>query len=81
MNLTDVTYSCGKMQYRSRHATEPEWALSGYIEEAKKIIAAREVVDRDTPRKKYGFDSELDRLRWFPLPNEINERLPHKPAA
>jgi selenocysteine lyase/cysteine desulfurase len=81
MNLTDVTYQCGKMQYRSRHATEPEWALTTYIDEAKRIIAAREVVDRDTPRKQYGFDSELDRLRWFPLPNEINAQLCQEPAA
>lgn len=73
--LAHVSYHCGKMQYRSRHATEPEWALPGYIEEARKIITTRERMDRSFERKSYCFDKELDRLRWFPLPHEVNEQL------
>ena len=44
MSLADVSYRTGKMEYRSRHSTEPEWALPNYLEDAKKIIAS-------TPKK------------------------------
>ena len=36
MRLADLSYRSGKLEVRSRHATEPEWALSGYIEEAER---------------------------------------------
>ena len=38
MRLGDVTYRSGKMEYRSRHATEPEQALAGYLDEARRIV-------------------------------------------
>ena len=28
MRLAELSYRTGKMEYRSRHATEPEWALA-----------------------------------------------------
>jgi hypothetical protein len=70
MRLTDVTYAAGRMEYRSRHATEPESALPGYLDEARRIIAAAEVDPLpavvDPP-----LSPEFEALRWFPLPGEI----------
>lgn len=74
--LTDLSYESGRLQYRSRHSTEPEWALHSYIEEANKHVAEA--------MKRYGSvdsiaDPELNEdfqtLRWFPLPGEIHADL------
>ncbi len=71
LRLAEVSYRTGKMEYRSRHATEPEWALPGYLDEAKQVIASvtdevrtLEVVD---PVRTADFEE----LRWFPLPSEV----------
>ena len=50
MRLADVSYRSGKMEYRSRHATEPEDALPGYLDEARRIIDAA-VAGRARPRR------------------------------
>jgi len=77
MRLGDVSYRAGKMEYRTRHATEPEWALPGYIEDAKRIIAAAGdefrtgVLAVDDPARTTDFEE----LRWFPLPAEVLAEL------
>ncbi|HTJ83769.1 MAG TPA: aminotransferase class V-fold PLP-dependent enzyme, partial [Polyangiaceae bacterium] len=38
MRLSDISYRTGKLEYRSRHATEPEWALQGYLDDARRIL-------------------------------------------
>ncbi|MCA9607185.1 MAG: aminotransferase class V-fold PLP-dependent enzyme, partial [Myxococcales bacterium] len=38
MSLRDVTYRSGKLEYRSRHATEPEWVLPSYLEQARAVL-------------------------------------------
>jgi len=71
MRLGDVSYRTGKLEYRSRHATEPEWSLPTYLDEARRIIeeavaGAKElsVVDPVTT-------PDFEELRWFPLPSEV----------
>jgi hypothetical protein len=69
------------MEYRSRHATEPEWALPGYLDEAKRIIAAvgdelRSMQIDELPRTP-----DFEELRWFPLPSEVLEELRGKPTG
>jgi selenocysteine lyase/cysteine desulfurase len=75
MRLGDVSYRTGKMAYRSRHATEPEWALPGYLEEARRVIAGvadelQAVSLEDPPRTP-----DFEELRWFPLPSEVLAEL------
>jgi hypothetical protein len=75
MRLGDVSYRTGKIEYRSRHATEPEWALPNYIEEARAIIAGvsdefRKLSLVDPVRTK-----DFEHLRWFPLPSEALAEL------
>jgi len=79
MHLTDVTYRSGKMEFRSRHATEPEGALAGYLDDAHRIVAdavagrralaGPAVVDDVAP------GDDFEELRWFPLPAEVAAEL------
>ena len=72
LHLADVSYRGGKMSYRSGHATEPEWALAGYLDEARRLFA-------QSPDEASAEDPELsadfEHLRWFPLPSEILDEL------
>jgi len=73
MRLHDVTYRGGKLEYRSRHATEPEHALMGYLDRAREILdaAVQEATEADAPPLSADFES----LRWFPLPSEVVAEL------
>ena len=71
LRLGEVSYRTGKMEYRSRHATEPEWALPGYLDEAKKIIAAAGEEFRTLTVKDPDRTRDFEQLRWFPLPSEV----------
>jgi hypothetical protein len=76
MRLADVTYRSGKMEYRSRHATEPEQALSGYLGEARRIVDeavtgyASQPAVTDPP-----LTDDFEALRWFPMPDEVLAEL------
>ena len=73
--LADISYRTGKLEFRSRRATEPEWALPAYIDEAKRVIAEAQVdyaaLELDEPPLNTDFES----LRWFPLPREVLAEL------
>jgi len=73
MRLHDVTYRSGSLEYRARHATEPEWVLSSYLDRARTVLeeAVREACDPETPELSEDFES----LRWFPLPAEALREL------
>jgi selenocysteine lyase/cysteine desulfurase len=82
MSLRDVSYRAGKMEYRSRHATEPEDALPGYLDEARAILAnaarsaaAAPAID-DPP-----LNADFEHLRWFALPSEALAELQGRAAA
>jgi len=73
-SLTDLQYPEGRPETRTRHATEPDDALDGYLEQARRILgAARETglvgdpSGTTTPRLD---GDEEERLRWFPLPGD-----------
>jgi selenocysteine lyase/cysteine desulfurase len=77
LRLGDVTYANGRMEYRSRHATEPESALAAYLAEADRVLAAAlaaypaEAVPPAT--------TSFERLRWFALPGEALRELTGRP--
>jgi hypothetical protein len=81
MSLAEVSYRTGKMEYRSRYATEPEWALPNYIEEAKKIIAATVEEFRSLEIEEVARTSDFEELRWFPLPSEVLAELRGLPTG
>ncbi|MGE5182835.1 MAG: aminotransferase, partial [Acidobacteriota bacterium] len=75
MRLAEVSYRTGKMEYRSRHATEPEWALPGYLDEARRIIAAIPEELRAATIEETARTPDFEQLRWFPLPSEVLAEL------
>lgn len=72
MRLHDVRYRTGKLEYRSAHVREPEWALETYLEEAEKILKqTSDMLKIDDPPLSADFEA----LRWFPLPAEVLKEL------
>jgi selenocysteine lyase/cysteine desulfurase len=71
MRLGEVSYRTGKMEYRSRHATEPEWALPNYLDDARKIITAATEEFRTASVIDPVCTKDFEELRWFPLPSEV----------
>ncbi|MBV8756033.1 MAG: aminotransferase class V-fold PLP-dependent enzyme, partial [Deltaproteobacteria bacterium] len=81
MRMAEVSYRTGKMEYRSRHATEPEWALPGYLEDARRIIAAATDEFRTMELEEAPRTPDFEELRWFPLPSEVLDELRGKPTG
>ena len=78
--LTDLSYRSGRLQYRSRHATEPEWALAAYLEEAEGIVEAYVAAKASTATPAAAAPLSFESLRWFPLPDEVLAELSHEGA-
>jgi selenocysteine lyase/cysteine desulfurase len=74
LGLDGISYHTGRMEYRSRHATEPEAVLSSYLEEVREIMLAASSHDEATLERPE-LNEDYESLRWFPLPHEINARL------
>ncbi|WP_428264817.1 aminotransferase class V-fold PLP-dependent enzyme [Haliangium sp.] len=75
LRLSDLDYRNGRLEYRSRHMREPEWALDGYLEEARRILHrdAAELADLDID--DHPLSPDFEHLRWFPLPAEALAEL------
>ncbi len=74
-SLQDITYESGRIEYPSRHATEPESSIRRYLKEANEVLlaGARESARRDVAKPELRADFES--LRWFPLPHEAADLL------
>jgi selenocysteine lyase/cysteine desulfurase len=75
LRLAEVSYRSGRLECRTRHATEPEGALPGYLDDARRLIARvsddlRDLAIEDPPRT-----GDFEELRWFPLPGEVLAEL------
>lgn len=69
-SLHDITYASGRMEYPSRHVTEPVAALRGYLKEGRALLErGADVSVEPTP------PLDFEALRWFPLPCEAASRL------
>lgn len=81
MRLADVTYRTGRMEFRSRHATEPESALAGYLDDARRLVAAVGAgAAAGSECTEVDRTADFEALRWFPLPNEVAAELAGAPA-
>ena len=67
-SLHEISYRRGRMEVRSRHATEPEWVLETYLEDAHRELERLAESPREPEQLTLGPDFEA--LRWFPLPQE-----------
>jgi selenocysteine lyase/cysteine desulfurase len=74
LRLMDVSYRTGKLEYRSNHAREPEWALEGHLDEARRILERR-LRSPSPPVDAPKVSSDFETLRWFPFPQDVLERL------
>jgi len=78
LSLRDVTYAGGEMRYTAHRHRAPDAALSGYLEEARRIAAAPHT--HEPERLDVGaVGPDFEDLRWFWLPQEIGREL--EPAA
>ncbi len=75
MRLDDISYRAGKLEYRSRHSTEPEWALPNYLDDARRVIAAATEEFRTLDVVDPKLTTDFEELRWFPLPSEVVAEL------
>ena len=75
MSLDNIRYVGGKMQYRARHATEPEWALTDYLAEAEAVFAAAQERLENAAVIDPSLSDDFHHLRWFPLPGEALHEL------
>jgi len=73
--LTDVSYRTGRLEFRARHATEPEAALPGYLDDARRIIAATTAEYSALELAVQPMTQDFEELRWFPLPIEVLAEL------
>ena len=71
MRLADLSYRSGRLEYRSWRVTEPEGAILGYLEEARRILA--NPASAADPDCLHELAPELECLRWFPLPGEFEK--------
>jgi hypothetical protein len=71
--LTDLSYETGKLEHRTRRATEPESALPTYLEEARRILASADAGEQ--PIEDPCFTQDFETLRWFPLPGEVQRQM------
>jgi selenocysteine lyase/cysteine desulfurase len=80
MSLTSISYASGRMEYGSRHATEPESALVSYLEKATQIVeqAVESYADLEVEPLTRG--AEFEQLRWFSLPDEVAAEFRGEPA-
>lgn len=74
MSLRDVSYRSGKMEFRSRRATEPEEVLPTYLDDARRIFEAA-MHDESPPIEDDPLSVDFEHLRWFALPAEAQAEL------
>ncbi len=73
--LESARFGPGGLEYAARHLTAAESELSGYLEEARRIVD--DVSERSGPPEEgAGIAADLETLRWFPLPEEIGVLRP-----
>jgi len=75
MRLSDLSYRRGQLEYRVRRLNEPEWALEGYLTEARRVFAAAAAEVAASPPRELTLSVGFEALRWFPLPREAAARL------
>jgi hypothetical protein len=73
LSLDGIRYVDGAMRYAAHRHRAPESVLPGYLEEARRILAApRRHAAEPAPA---GVGPDFEELRWFWLPMEIEREL------
>ncbi|HLE38690.1 MAG TPA: aminotransferase class V-fold PLP-dependent enzyme [Acidimicrobiia bacterium] len=72
MGLDEVAFTPDGVVHPDRRRSAPESALTGYLEEARRILSTAGPADVITP---IPMSPDFEKLRWFPLPEELQEEL------
>lgn len=75
LRLTDLTYEGGRLEWRSRHAREPESVLPTYLDEARRVFAQASDRFATLQLRDPPLNPAFESLRWFPLPGEALQLL------
>jgi selenocysteine lyase/cysteine desulfurase len=76
MSLRDVHYAGGRMEFPVHRRREPESGLGGYLEDARRILAAASADPWPGPAvDRHPLTDDFEALRWFWLPEEIAAEL------
>jgi hypothetical protein len=67
VQLRNVQYAAGSMQYSRWNAPQPESAFDGHLRDAAQIVNQRAV---RASRASQALAPSFEALRWFPLPGE-----------
>lgn len=67
--LGAISYVDGRLTWRTDRRTEPQSAFAGYLDEARRLAAARQ--GRGAGRDEPAPSAEWESLRWFPLPGDV----------
>ncbi|HEY0479553.1 MAG TPA: aminotransferase class V-fold PLP-dependent enzyme [Kofleriaceae bacterium] len=73
--LTDISYRTGRLEFHARHASAPEAALPGYLDDARRIIAATQAEYAGLELPAHPMTQDFEELRWFPLPGDALAEL------
>jgi len=69
LRLGDLRYDeQGRLQAGAPHATASDAALAGYLDQARRLLAAAPTVDGDDGGPLPGLSADFEALRWFELP-------------
>jgi selenocysteine lyase/cysteine desulfurase len=75
LQLTKLEYRYGKLEYRARHATETEWVLNQYLDDARRVFDQAAERARELSITDPSTSADFEHLRWFPLSGEIASEL------
>ncbi|MCO4772638.1 MAG: aminotransferase class V-fold PLP-dependent enzyme [Deltaproteobacteria bacterium] len=71
-SLFQLSYRGGRPSYPSRHVTTPEWALPGYLDNARRVFdEAEQRVGGAASAPRPALSEDFETLRWFPLPDDV----------
>jgi hypothetical protein len=70
LSLHDVSYANGAMAYHRRPRLLPEGGLSGYLEQARRLLDEL-AESAPSPLGLPATNSDFEHLRWFPYPDEV----------
>ena len=75
MSLHDVSYDHGEMTFRSRHSYADTSAFESYFREAEAIRRRAEAEVPSMRLEPMSLEDDFERMRWFPLADEVVERM------
>ena len=75
LTLHDVSFASGTVEFQGSRSTAPESVLTGYLDEARRILTELETTPPEDLGRAPDLSPEFERIRWFPLPADALSEL------